>query len=184
VNEVWRRPEESNGEMRTRRWTPFSAREVAVGEAALDAERGALDPGPLAGLVLEHLELVPLALGPAGVHPEEHLAPVLGLGAAGAGVDREDGVAVVVGAGEHPAQLEGLDGAAELLRLACDLVLEVGLGVLGLHLGEGLDVLLQPHEGGVVVHPRLLLGDLLLHLPRGLGVVPEGGVKAALLELG
>ena len=49
-------------------------------------------------------------LRPAGVHPVEHLAPVLGLGAAGAGVEAENGVAAVVLAGEQSGQIGLLQG--------------------------------------------------------------------------
>ena len=47
-------------------------------------------PGLLALLLVDDLGLEPMALGPAEVHPEEHLGPVGRLGAAGAGADRED----------------------------------------------------------------------------------------------
>src|SRR5690606_30338948 len=46
---------------------------VAVGVLALDQQRGRLDAGLLAGAVLDNLYLVALALGPAGVHPQQHL---------------------------------------------------------------------------------------------------------------
>jgi hypothetical protein len=56
-----------------------------------------------------------VALGPAQVHPEQHLGPVGGLGAAGSGADREDRGAVVVLAREQqlrPLALEvGLERA-------------------------------------------------------------------------
>ena len=48
----------------------------------------------------------PLALGPPQVHAQEHLGPVLGVGAAGAGMDRHDRVVVVQLAGEQRLGLE------------------------------------------------------------------------------
>ena len=49
------------------------------------------------------------ALGPALVHPQQHLGPVLGVGPAGPGVDLADGVALVVLAREQRLQLELAD---------------------------------------------------------------------------
>src|SRR5690606_23162135 len=60
---------------------------VAVGVLALDQQSRRLDPGLLAGAVLDALDLVALALGPASVHPEQHLGPVLAFGTACAGVN-------------------------------------------------------------------------------------------------
>jgi hypothetical protein len=42
-----------------------------------------------------------MALGPAQVHPQEHLGPVGRLGPAGSGTDREERGALVVFAGEE-----------------------------------------------------------------------------------
>ena len=51
----------------------------------------------------------PAALGPAQVHAQQHVGPVLGVGAALAGLDLADRVALVVLAGEEAAQLEGAE---------------------------------------------------------------------------
>jgi hypothetical protein len=45
-------------------------------------------------------------LGPAAVHPQQHLGPVLRVDPAVLGVDATDGVGLVVLAGEEAAQLE------------------------------------------------------------------------------
>ena len=83
--------------------------EEAVGVLALDLERDRLDPRLFARLRSRIGDLEAVALGPADVHPHEHLGPVLRLGAAGAGMDGEDGVARVVRALQHGLQLEALD---------------------------------------------------------------------------
>ena len=106
ANDVWRRALASNGEMRTRRCTPASAFSVAVGVRPFDGDRRALDAGALARLLLDQLGLEAAPLAPAQVHAQQHLGPVLRLGAAGAGVDRDDGVAGVVLAAEQLLQLE------------------------------------------------------------------------------
>ena len=64
-------------------------------------------PGLVAGLQVDHLALEAAALGPAQVHAQQHLGPVLRLGAAGAGMDRDDGVLAIVLAAEHLLGLAG-----------------------------------------------------------------------------
>jgi hypothetical protein len=56
-------------------------------------------------------------LGPAQVHPQDHLGPVLRLGAAGAGLDIEIGVIVVHLPREHPAKLESCHLFLELAKV-------------------------------------------------------------------
>ena len=92
ANDVWRRAAWSNGEIRTRRCTPASASQQAVGVVAGHGERRALDARLVAGLQVDHVALEAAALGPAQVHAQQHLGPVLRLGAAGARVDGHDGV--------------------------------------------------------------------------------------------
>jgi hypothetical protein len=55
-----------------------------------------------------------MPLGPAEVHPEEHLGPVGRLGPAGAGADREDRAALVVFAGEQERSAFAAEVALEL----------------------------------------------------------------------
>ncbi len=66
--------------------------EPAIGVEADDLDRGRLDPGLLAAGLLDPLHLVAVLLGPAQVHAEQHLGPVLGLGAARPGIDLEEGI--------------------------------------------------------------------------------------------
>ena len=118
--------------------------EVAVGILTLDGNGGALEAGLVAVQVVQRLAHVAVALRPAGVHAEEHLRPVLGLGAARAGVKGEDGIGAVILAGEQSGQL--------------------GLLYLGLQLGEAL-----LHFG----NQSLVLG-LVAQLAQGHQVVPLG----------
>jgi hypothetical protein len=66
-----------------------------------------------------------VALGPAEIHPEEHLGPVGRLGPAGAGADREDRPALVVLAREQqggPLATEvGLEGGDLAVELGAEL---------------------------------------------------------------
>ena len=88
----------------------------AVGEAARDLDRGALDAGLLAGLPVEDVGLEAVALAPAQVHALEHLGPVGGLGAAGARADRDDGVLRVVLAREQQQRALALELGAQARR--------------------------------------------------------------------
>ncbi len=113
------------------------------------------------------------ALGPAQVHAQQHLGPVLRLGAAGAGVDGEKNVGAVVLAGEQGADLLGVDLGGKLLQVAADL----GEGVevpLAEQFEEDLDVV-QPQFDRL---PEVQLDQqavaLARHGGRGRRVAPEG----------
>jgi hypothetical protein len=123
-----------------------------------------------------------VALGPAEVHPQEHLRPVGCLGATGTRADGDDRVLRVVLAAEQ--QQRPL--AVELRREGGCLPLEVCLGLGVRRVGEEVEQLRQ------VVRPLLerapqrdllaqalgLAGDLL-----GLAlVVPEPGLDGARVE--
>jgi hypothetical protein len=61
-------------------------------------------PAVLARLVFDHVDLEAALFRPAGVHPQQHLGPVLAFGAARPGVDFDEGVVGVSLAAE-----QGLD---------------------------------------------------------------------------
>ena len=69
----------------------------------------ALDARDLAGAALDQFAIESVGLAPAQVHPQEHLAPVLRLGATGARLDIEKCVGAVMLAREHAPELEVLD---------------------------------------------------------------------------
>ena len=72
------------------------ALQIAVGHRPADGDRGAGDAGLFVVLPVEHLGLVAVSSGPLDVHPQQHLGPIVGVGAAVAGVDREHGGVGVV----------------------------------------------------------------------------------------
>ena len=65
-----------------------------------------LDPCLLARAGLQQFDFKATALSPAHHHPQDHLGPVLSIGAASAGVDRYERVAGVVVTGEEALFLE------------------------------------------------------------------------------
>src|SRR5438270_8430157 len=96
--------------------------EHSVGVLTLDGERGGLEARLLARARLDELGLEAAVGGPAQVHAEQDLGPVLCVRAAGAGVDRDDRVAGVVLAVEERVLLEPLELAAERDDRGLDLV--------------------------------------------------------------
>ena len=145
---------------------------------AADERRRRLEPRLLAGARLDELRLEPTVDGPAQVHPQQHLGPVLRVGAARARRDRDDGVPGVVLAVEE-----------RLLPEPCELVPHRGdlLGNLFLERRLQLDQL----RGVVDLAPeRLVAVELARHagvLRRDTGrlglVVPELRGAHPLLEL-
>ena len=145
----------------------------AVGVVAGDPEGRGLDARLLARARLQQLDLEAAPLGPAHLHPQHHLGPVLRVGAAGARVDGHERVAGVVVAGEQPLLLgrgqAGLDGVQRLAELVRDLRVLVG------ELGQPFEVLgvgLQLREG---VQPALRARVLGADLGRVVRIVPEAG---------
>ena len=124
-----------------------------------------------------------MRLRPALVHAEQHLGPVLGVGAAGAGVDLDEAVVRVGLAGQEALGLpaRGLGGEG----------LEVGHGGIGrIRVALGLGQRDQLHRVGdgllQPAHALHLVGEApaLAHdAAGGLGVGPEGGVLGPGVQL-
>ena len=160
------------------------ALQIAIGVLALDEDSGGLDARLVAGLIVHQLVGVPVALGPAGVHPVQHLRPVLGLGAAGAGVEGEDGVVGVVFTAEQRRQPALADLLLQRLVSADDLLQLAGVILLLGHFAQGQGVL--PLGNQLVVLFDLVLQALYLtaHLLAALQIVPEAFLLRLLLQLG
>ncbi len=149
----------------------------AGGVAALDDEGGGQDAGFLALADLGYLQGKAPALDPALVHPQQHLGPVLGVGAAVLGVHLAHGVEFVVLAREQRPQLQlvelggqlsghGLQvaGYRTVIFLAGQFEQRFGVGQAALERAEQVDVVLQ---GGVLAPDGL----------GGVGVVPQVGAR-------
>jgi len=149
-------------------------RQVPVGVLALHQHGHALDAGLVAGLDVGDVPLVAALLAETKVHPQQHLGPVLALGAAGPGVDRQDGVGAVVLAAEHLLELGGLDQGLKRpqrrLEVGADILAgldplheDTGVALLGGELLQKLEVRFDP-----LATPLDLL-DRRLVLPEALG---------------
>src|SRR5665648_303129 len=123
---------------------------------ALDGERGALEAGFVAFLRVVHLDLEGAALEPAQVHAQQHLGPVLRLGAAGAGMDGHDRAALVVLAAEEAQLLPALEIGLELGDAVHEFLEELVVDGVAAHL-----LAQQLFRGFEVAEPALELGEVL-----------------------
>ena len=152
----------------------------AVRVLSRDREGRRLEAGLLPRRGLEELGLEPAPLGPAEVHAQEHLPPVLRVGPPFPRVDRDDRVARVVLAGEErlllqpvELQLQARDALGHLVQLAVVRGERDELVQVGRLLREAVVALAPAREA------RVLGRDLC----RLLLVVPEAGRGHGLLEL-
>jgi hypothetical protein len=117
-----------------------------------------------------------MTLRPAQVHPDEHLRPIRGLGAADAGDDVQDGALRVVLAGEQEGGPLALEGPAERIRLAVELCGELRVIDLGEQVedrGQVVGALLEVAPRGDLRAVAVRLAEDLL---RGALVIPEAGL--------
>jgi hypothetical protein len=125
-----------------------------------------------------------VSLGPAQVHPQEHLRPVRRLGAARAGRDREHRVLGVVFAAEEKKGPLPLEVRPEGLALALDLggdLLIRGFVEQREQLRQVAGALLQaPPESDLLAKALSLTEERL----RGALVVPEAGIGGSPVERG
>ncbi len=162
---------------------PALGPQVAVGVAAGDLHSNALDAGLLARSHVQDGGAAAALLGPAQVHAQQHLRPVLGVGAARAGVDGQDGVPAVVLAGEGQRQLHLLQSGGQLVDVGGH---GGGEGFVVLRLGQveqlqGLAGLSLRTAPGLHLLPGV--GQAAHHLLRLVGVVPEAGAGGLPLQL-
>ena len=131
-------------------------------------------------MMVDQLDLHSVALAPAGVHPLQHLGPVLAFGAAGAGIDLDIAVVGVGLARQQRRDLVALGPRGEVGE-AVDAFDDQRLVALGLgHLDQlgGVAQLALDRLGRVdrLVEPAALAH----HFLRRLGIVPQ----RRLLDLG
>ena len=183
AKEVCRRAPESKGDLRTSRCTPVSVRSPAVGVLAAQVHGRALDAGHFAGAGLDQLDIKALGLAPAQVHAQQHLGPVLRLGAAAAGLDVQVGGVGIVLAGEHAPELEPAQRLVHRGQLGLDVGEHVGVAVGQRHVKElgGIGQFLAglAQRGDLGLDLRQLAADVL----RALRLVPEAGVGLFGLQL-
>ena len=157
--------------------------EPAIGVMPQHADRGRLDAGLFAVALFQPLDLVAVLFRPAGIHAQQHLRPVLRLGAAGAGVDFDVAV-VVIGLARQQGLQFHLAGA--FLQDA-----NLGLGIVdhalvAFHLAQ-LDQFEQFGQlalgGAAALDGGIEFSALAHDLLRGGGVVPQVRILGRGIEL-
>ncbi len=156
----------------------------AVGVFALDGNNGGFDARLVAFFIVQGLPGKAVALRPAGVHTVEHLAPVLGLGAAGAGMKLKNDVVGVVLPGEEGGHPDLFDAGFQDVELGFQFLQNFGVLRLLAHFAQGGQVLPGAHELLEAVELVLQLLETGLHLLRALQVVPEAVLGGLILQPG
>ena len=140
-------------------------------------------PASVPGWVSIELDVEAPSLRPAREHAQEHLGPVLGVGASGTGVDLADRVALVVLPGEQRTQLQVIELVAQGHDPRFHLVLDRVVALFTTQLVKRLDV----GEPFLEAFDELEVFAQAGHLggePTGtVLVVPEVGLPGLRLEL-
>jgi hypothetical protein len=160
------------------------ALEPAIGVVALHLDGGRLDASFFAACFLQVFDLVAVLLGPARVHAQQHVGPVLALGAAGAGMDFQEAIEAVGLAGQQRLQLAPRHLGLEPLERRFSIGHDVGV-VLNLAELDHADVILDLALDAAKRRQLLLQRRALLHQPAGaLGIVPQIGIFGEVIQLG
>ncbi len=154
----------------------------AKGVFTVKLDRGTLDTGNIAGRGLNDLGFETAPLAPAQIHAQQHLRPVLRLGAAGAGLNIEKGVAMIHFTGKHTTEFQLL----KLLFQPVDIA-DHGLGgvFIALLIGQRQqfvvlgDARYQAIKG---LHHLGQLGAFTSQFLGTLGLVPDSGILELTLD--
>ena len=92
---------------------PFFAFEITVSHRSSNCDRRVIDAGLLIFLAIQKLDRVIVIDRPSGVHAEQHVGPIVGVGPTISGIDRQDGSGRVIGAVEQGLEFEIVQNAFE-----------------------------------------------------------------------
>ena len=155
----------------------------AVRVLTSELHRGALDARDFAGTRIDDFRREAARGAPPQVHAQEHLRPVLRLGASGARLNVHEGIVRVHLAVEHALQLELADAAFEAHRVALD-VARRGLIVLAFRELEQLRGIGNGLAGAVeLVDLGAQLRAFAAELLRLVRLLPDGGVFQLAIDL-
>ena len=147
--------------------------EIAKRVLALHLNRRALNPHDLAGQGVQNARLKPAPLGPARVHPHQHLRPIRGFRAPCARVDGQNRVVAILGIAQHILQFERVQCPPHLGQLGGDFGQGLGIAFFAREFKQHVQIPDLPIQFLPAVDPVLLgiagVDDLL----RGFPVVPK-----------
>jgi hypothetical protein len=147
----------------------------AVGVFAFNSERHTFQSGFLAWLILEHFGFEATLLGPLEIHAQQHLGPVLRLGAAGAGLDVDERVHRIHLAGEHALELQLADLRLELGQVIGHRLRGVVVAVGDRHFQQVAGVIQPGGQRVDAVDDGVQAGAFAAQFLRARRVVPHGG---------
>lgn len=139
----------------------------------LKTNRCRLDSSYLTGGCLDQFGLEALTLTPTKKHPEEHLRPVLCLGATGASLYINEGGSRILFTGEHSPEFESGNALFESGKVGGDRFDRLLVIFLARHLKKILGIpepIVQSYKG---IHGLLQGGSLLAELLSTLRIVPD-----------
>ena len=143
-----------------------------------------LMPRLLAAALFEPFGLVAVRFRPADIHPQQHLGPVLRLGAAGPGMHFEIAVIGVGLAGEQALELAPRRFRAQLFERRFG-VRDDGRLALGLpHLDQLEGVGNLPLDPAITVDRLVQLGALAQQLLCRRGIIPQPRILGLSIQLG
>jgi Fe2+ transport system protein FeoA len=122
--------------------------------------------------------------GPTQIHPQNHLGPVLRLGAAGAGLNVEVGIVEVHLTRKHAAKLERRELLFESGDIPLDFADRVGVVFLDRERQQLVRVIQTRREFIEYDDNLLELRTLLPQRLRALGFIPDIGLLEFALDLG
>ena len=147
----------------------------AISILAFNEDVGGFQSRLVAFLIVHDLIGKAVALRPAGIHPVEHLRPILRLGTAGTGVEAHKSIVLIVVTGEQGFQTAGLHFLSQSLIPFLQL-LQHGIVVLFLcHFADGHQVIPRSQHLLIPLNLILRLPGFYHNLLAFLRVVPETG---------
>ncbi len=152
--------------------------QIAVSHIALDRHQTGFDPGFIRFLIADDLETIAVVLGIALIHPEQHLRPVLRLGATGTWMDFQQGVGMIIIVGQKDLDLKILKFLVHILVFIFQQFKKFGI-VISVELIQfseyPLDVRLILKISGLQILQLIVFFDdilsLLLVRPESLGIL-------------
>ena len=147
----------------------------SVGIFSLNQNGRRFHPSLVSLLIVHDFVGKAMALSPASVHPIEHLAPILRLGAASARLKAHQGVVFVVMSSEERLNTAGLHLLSQLIVTFLQFLQHGVIIFLGGHLADGHHVV--PTGAHTLVFFNFRLRNFRLHhdLLALLRVIPESG---------
>jgi hypothetical protein len=153
--------------------------EPAIGILAHDLDRCRFDSGAFALGLFQPFNLKAAPLGPPQIHPQQRLAPVLRLGAAGTGVQRQKRIIAVGLTGQEGFQFLFLRNAAQTLQRGLALGNRGVIAFFGAQLDQRDRIIQIPFKGAAFIQRTLKLRAFLQQFLRRIRIVPQIGIFGA-----